>query len=32
MFSLAFALAQGVLEGTFYKPLCGGFSALAVVK
>jgi len=29
---LAFAVAQGVVLGTFYKPLCGGFSALAALK
>jgi len=29
---MVFAVAQGVMEGTFYKPLCGGFSALAALK
>jgi len=32
MFTFAFVNAQGVVEGTFYKPLCGDFSALAAVK
>jgi len=32
MFAPAFVDAQGVMAGTFFKPLCGGFSALAALK
>jgi len=32
MFTLVFAVAQGERDRQLYKPLCGGFSALAVLK